>query len=133
MAAGKGRLMRVAYEYAVLRAVPRVDRGEFVNVGVVLYCQRHDFLDAAVSVSSERLKALDANVDVDGVERALQSLQQHCRAELTSSAREGGGLGAVFRWLTAPRSTVVQPGPVHSGMTDDPAAELAHLLDRLVR
>jgi hypothetical protein len=124
---------RAPYEYAVLRAVPRVDRGEFVNVGLVLYCQRHDFLDAAVLVRPARLQALDPEVDLAGVEKALEALQKNCRARLTTTAREGGGLGAVFRWLTAPRSTVVQPGPVHSGLTDDPAGELTRLFDRLVR
>lgn len=125
--------MRAPYEYAVLRAVPRVDRGEFVNVGVVLYSQRRDFLDADMLVPTERLRALDPSTDIDGVERTLTALIEKCRADVTSTAREGGGRGAVFRWLTAPRSTVVQPGPVHSGLTDDPAAELQRLLDRLVR
>ncbi|HET7329132.1 MAG TPA: DUF3037 domain-containing protein [Nocardioidaceae bacterium] len=123
---------RVVFEYAVLRAVPRVDRGEFVNVGVLLYCQQRAFLDAAVRLSPDRLRALDPDVDVQGVEDALAGVQHGCRAEVASTAREGGGLGTVFRWLTAPRSTVVQPGPVHSGLTDDPAAELHRLLDRLV-
>lgn len=122
----------VAFEYAVLRAVPRVDRGEFVNVGVLLYCQRRDFLDATVRVSPDRLRGLDPQVDVEGVEDALTALRTGCRAKLPTSAREGGGLGSVFRWLTAPRSTVVQPGPVHTGLTDDPAAELRRLFDRLV-
>ena len=121
-----------AFEYAVLRAVPRVDRGEFVNVGVLLYCHRRDFLDAAVRVSPERLRGLDPDVDVEGVRDALAGLQDGCRPGLTGSAREGGGPGSVFRRLTAPRSTVVQPGPVHSGLTSDPAAELQRLLDRLV-
>jgi len=125
--------MRVPYEYATLRAVPRVDRGEFVNVGVVLYCQRRDYLDAAVLVTPDKLRALDPTVDVEGISDALAALQAGCRVKARTSAREGGGLGAVFRWLTAPRSTVVQPGPVHSGLTEDPAAELDRLLERLVR
>lgn len=120
------------FEYAALRAVPRVDRGEFVNVGVLLYCQRRDFLDAAVRVAPERLRALDPDVDVQGVEDALAALQTGCRAGNTRTAREGGGLGSVFRWLTAQRSTVLQPGPVHTGLTADPATELRRLLDRLV-
>jgi hypothetical protein len=119
--------------YAVLRAVPRVDRGECVNVGVVLYCQQRDFLAATVHVDADRLLALDAGTDIDGLREGLRAVQEACSQESLSSAREGGGSGAVFRWLTAPRSTVLQPGPVHGGVTGNPAVELDRLTGRLVR
>ena len=121
------------YVYAVLRAVPRVDRGECMNVAVLLFCQAVDFLDVRVHVDAERLRALDPTTDVEGLGEALEAVRSTCSEELTASAREGGGRGAVFRWLTAPRSTLLQPGPVHGGRTDDPARELERLTERLVR
>jgi hypothetical protein len=121
------------FVYAVLRAVPRVDRGEFVNVGVILYAQQHEYLSVSVHVDAARVRALHPATDIDGLSEALHAVQDACSQGPVSTAREGGGLGAVFRWLTAPRSTVLQPGPVHAGVTADPAAELERLADRLVR
>jgi len=121
------------YVYAVLRAVPRVDRGECINVAVLLYCQHADFLDVRVHVDAERLRALDPTTDREGLDEALQAVRRACSEELAATAREGGGRGAVFRWLTAPRSALLQPGPVHGGRTDDPARELDRLTERLVR
>jgi hypothetical protein len=126
-------MSRIPYVYAVLRAVPRVDRGECVNVGVVLYCQQRDFLAASAHVDVARLLALDAGTDVDGLRDGLRAVQDACAEGSVSTAREGGGRGAVFHWLTAPRSTVLQPGPVHGGVTGDPAGELERLTVRLVR
>lgn len=119
-----------AFEYAVLRAVPRVERGETVNIGVIVYSQAFDFLAAATFVDAARLRALDPEVDVDGVCAAADAVRAACAGEGQGAL---GSKGERFRWLTAPRSTIVQPGPVHAGMTDDPAAELARLLDQLVR
>jgi hypothetical protein len=124
---------RVPFVYSVLRVVPRVDRGECMNVGVLLYCQQRDHLELATHVDGDRLRALDPRLDVRGVEEALEAVHSACDDRAAGSAREGGGLGSVFRWLTAPRSTVLQPGPVHGGLTDDPAAEVRRLLERLVR
>jgi Protein of unknown function (DUF3037) len=121
------------YDYAVLRAVPRVDRGECVNVGVVLYCQGADFLGAAVELDAGRLLTLDPHVDVEGVRAALDALGAVCRGEAATGPAAAGSRRERFGWLTAPRSTVVQAGPVHGGMTTDPPAELERLLDRLVR
>ena len=118
------------FEYALVRAAPRVERGERVNVGVVLYCQSHDFLAVSVHVDGDRLRALDADVDVDAVTEAVTALQRTCAGEGPAGQTS---LGQRFRWLTAPRSTVVHAGPVHSGLTDDAEAELARLLDVLVR
>lgn len=120
------------YQYAVLRAVPRVDRGEFVNVGVVLYCQGVDFLDAAFGISETRLLALAPQLDLSAVRSAVASIARACR-EPVGQARENLGLATRFGMLTAPRSTMVQPSPVHAGITDDPATSLDRLLTRLVR
>lgn len=120
-----------AYQYAVLRAVPRVDRGEFINVGVILYCQAMGYLRAAVAVDDVRLRALSADVDVDAVRIAAEAVVHACR-EPTGSARENAGLATRFGMLTAPRSTVVQPSAVHAGITHNPERTLAQLMSRLV-
>ena len=123
----------VPFEYAVLRAVPRVDRGECVNVGVVLYCQAQDYLGCALHLDADRLRSLDPTADVDAIDSALAALSAVCQGDPAAGAASTGPPRIRFGWLTAPRSTVVQPGPVHSGMTADPAAHLQRLLDRLVR
>jgi hypothetical protein len=119
------------FQYAVLRAVPRVDRGEFINVGIVLYCQGLDFLQASVFVDADRLRALDSQVDVEAVRRAAQAVVDACRSPV-GSARENTGLATRFGILVAPRSTVVQPSPVHAGVTEHPQRMLADLVRRLV-
>jgi hypothetical protein len=121
---------RAVFEYGVLQAVPRADRGECLNVGVVLYCQARDFLAVSVHVDGRRLQVLDAGVDVDGIEQAATALQRTCEGRGPAGQTS---LGQRFRWITAPRSTVLRTGQVHSGLTDDPAAELRRLVDALVR
>jgi hypothetical protein len=116
--------MRQPFEYVVLRVVPRVERGESINAGVLVHCRDADYLGAAVHLDRTRLAALDPTIDADAVDAVLQSVTDAC---LGSDDR-----GAVFRWLTAPRSTVVQAGPVHTGLTSDPAAEPERLLRLLV-
>ena len=123
-------MRRSVFEYAVLRAVPRVERGECVNVGLVLYCQDADFLRTRVHLDEARLRALDAQVDVEGVRGALEALARTCAGEGPAGATS---LGQRFRWLTAPRSTVVSTGPVHSGLAAEPSGEVERLLDLLVR
>jgi hypothetical protein len=122
----------IGYQYVVLRCVPRVEREEFVNVGVVLYAQAADFLEAAYRVDDARLLALDRQVDPEQVRDALEAICEVCRGVTRGGLPDLGGLGRRFGWLSAPRSTVVQPGPVHGGLTTDPAAELNALLGRLV-
>lgn len=122
----------VGYQYVVLRCVPRVQREEFVNVGVVLYSQDADFLDAAWRLDEARLRALAPDLDLEAVAAALETVCRVCRGETGGGLPELGGLGKRFGWLSAPRSTVVQPGPVHGGLTADPRAELEALVDRLV-
>ena len=120
------------YQYVALRCVPRVEREEFVNVGVILYSQGADFLEAAYRVDAARLHAFAPQVDVEDVDRALETICQVCRGVTGGGLPTLGGLGRRFGWLSAPRSTVVQPGPVHGGLTADPASELRDLLQRLV-
>ena len=123
-------MSRDVFEYALVQAVPRAERGECLNVGVVLYCQVRDFLAVQVHVDGAKLRVLDPAVDVEGVEQAATALQRTCEGDGPAGQTT---LGQRFRWLTAPRSTVVRAGQVHSGLTDDPAAELRRLVDVLVR
>jgi hypothetical protein len=123
--------VRHAFVYAVLRAVPRVDRGEFVNVGVVLYCQALDYLAASVVLDPVRLRAIAPDVDIDAVQTSADAVVAACRTPV-GLARENEGQAVRFGMLTAPRSTVVQPSPVHAGMTTHPERTLGQLLDRLV-
>ncbi len=111
--------MRVPYEYAVIQAVPRVERGEVINVGVLLYCQRYDFLEA--------------RTDLDGIRASLQSWEITCAGGADSGAAREMKPGERFRWLVAPRSTILQAGPVHMGLAADPSAELDRLVELLVR
>ena len=124
--------MPYAYEWAVLRVVPRVERCEFVNVGVLVYSRPLDYLAAQITEDLSRAGALDPGLDVAAVRQHLLGI-----ADLVSGGAESGDNGARpagerFRWLVAPRSTVVQTSPVHTGLTDDPAAELAALFAQMV-
>lgn len=126
-------MSRQPFEYAVLRAVPRVDRGEFVNVGVLLYCQAQDFLGARCHVDADRLRMLDPEADVDAVEAALAIIEATCAGDPSAGPAAAEPAGVRFRFLASPRSTVVQVGPVHGGVTEDPARQLEHLFARLVQ
>lgn len=123
----------VPYQYVVLRAVPRIEREEFVNVGVAVYSQRAEFLRCAQAVDAERLRALAPDIDIDAVCAALTRIDEVCRGMGGDGRPTLDSPGQRFGWITAPRSTVVQPGPVHGGLTDDPERTLQELLDRLVR
>ncbi|MER7366229.1 DUF3037 domain-containing protein [Nonomuraea wenchangensis] len=124
-------MSRDVYEYAVIRVIPKIERGEQINVGVLLYCQPRGYLCARVELDAARLRALDPAADVDAVRRALTAYELACGERPGPLAAEP--LGGRFRWLTAPRSTIVQSGPVHAGLTADPDTELARLFDKLVR
>ncbi|HEY6499347.1 MAG TPA: DUF3037 domain-containing protein [Streptosporangiaceae bacterium] len=128
-APGTGQAGTEVFEYALIRVVPRVERGEAINAGVIVYSQQHRYLCARIELDEGRLRALDPTVDLDGVRTALTAFSKAC----SEGPLADRPLGERFRWLTAPRSTIVQPGPVHTGLTTDPAAELDHLFDTLVR
>ncbi|WP_432486627.1 DUF3037 domain-containing protein [Kineococcus sp. SYSU DK018] len=120
------------YEYAVVRVVPRVERAEFLNAGVVLWCRAREHLAARTALDAARLRALAPDVDAAAVARHLGALERVCADDHAAGAAAVEPRGARFRWLTAPRSTVVQTSPVHCGLTADPAAELDRLLLALV-
>ncbi len=128
-----GAADRTVFEYAVLRVVPRVERGELINAGVVVYCRAHGFVAARTELDERRLLALDPDVDLPGVRAALRAVEHVCRGGAEAGQASGDDAGRRFRWLIAPRSTVVQPGPAHTGLTSDPEAETERLLDVLVR
>lgn len=122
------------YQYVVLRCVPRVDREEFCNVGVVLYCESTGLLDVGEHLDPARLSALAPDLDLARLEAALGFVAAVCRGDQTvAGAAASVRAGERFGFLKAPRSTILQPGPVHGGCADDPAAELVRLVDRLVR
>ena len=123
---------RLSYQYVVLRCVPRVDREEFVNVGVVVYCQATDYLDVAWHVDRGRLAALDPGLDIDQVCDALDFVEGVCAGDERGGAAATMPIGQRFGFVKAPRSTVLQPGPVHGGVTQDPARQLENLRERLV-
>ncbi|MFD7551393.1 DUF3037 domain-containing protein [Streptomyces sp. NPDC059578] len=124
---------RDVFEYALLRVVPRVERGELINAGVVVYCRARSFVAARTEVDEARLLALDPAVDLAGVRAALRAVEQVCAGGEAAGQAARDDAGRRFRWLVAPRSTVVQPGPVHTGLTADPRAELERLVKTLVR
>lgn len=122
----------LTYQYAVLRCVPRPEREEFMNVGVVLYCQEADFLDVAWGVDRARLAAAFPQLDLDRVCAGLEFATGVARGDERGGAAAGRPLSQRFGFLKAPKSTVVQPGPVHTGTTADPEAELGRLREVLV-
>ena len=122
----------VVYDYAVIRVVPRVEREEFINAGVLVSCQAARSLVAAMALDPARLRALDPHVDVDTVERHLDAIVRICRGDA-----DGGPIAALpararFHWLTARRSAILQVSPVHTGRTADPEGLCARLLARMV-
>ncbi len=124
---------REAYQYVVLRCVPRVDREEFLNVGVVLYCHGTDVLRSAWHVDEARLVALGGDVDAEQLRASLRFVDAVCAGAPAAGPAGRATTSQRFGFLKAPRSTVLQPGPVHGGTSTDPAAEVEHLLRCLVR
>lgn len=118
------------FEYALVRAVARPERGEFMNVGAIVYCAPLRFLSCSVSVDHDRLRALDPALDLELLDDALRTLCQACEG---TGPMADSTPGQRFRWLTAPRSTILQTSPAHTGLTDDPAAELDRLVATQVR
>jgi DUF3037 family protein len=124
------------FEYAILRVVPRVERGEGVNVGVVVFCRTKGYLEARIELGERQtaaLAALQPELDVEAVAAHLESTRR-----IVSGDPEGGPLSSLaaperFRWVSSPSSTMIQPSEVHGGLTDDPAASLRDLFERLVR
>ena len=121
------------YDYAIVRVVPRVERGEFVNVGVIVCCAPEDFLQARIELDETRLRALDPTLDIDAIRSALAAIPAIC-----TGGERAGAIGALslrerFDWLVAPRSTSIQISPVHTGRARDLDGAAERLLDALVR
>jgi len=121
------------YDYAVVRVVPRVERGEFVNAGIILSCDVERILQASIELDENALLAIDAHVDLDLVRSALATIPAICAGG--EAAGEIGKMSARerFHWLVAPRSTIVQTSPVHTGQCAEPHAALQHLMQTMVR
>ena len=120
------------FEYAVIRVVPRVEREEFLNVGVIVYCARKKYLKAAYALNGERLNAFSASLDIPEIKAHLESLMLIC-----AGGKSSGSIGQLdppsrFRWLTAMRSTVIQTSRVHPGFCSDPDLKLEFLLKEQV-
>ncbi|NIJ53624.1 DUF3037 domain-containing protein [Dyadobacter arcticus] len=115
------------FEYAVIRVVPRVERGEFMNVGVILYCPSQGFLRVVYELDESRLKAFCKSTDYDDINSYLNALEQICKGKKDGGAIESLPIASRFRWLTATRSTVIQASKVHSGFCIDPEQTLQHL------
>jgi DUF3037 family protein len=123
---------RDAFQYAIWRVVPDLERGEALNAGVVVFCRRRGFLAARAELDEARLRALAPGVDAAAVRRHLDGL-----VRVAAGDPEAGAVAALpqserFGWLTAASSTIVQPSPIHTGLCDDPEALLDRLFDRLV-
>jgi DUF3037 family protein len=121
-----------AFSYAVLRVVPSVERGESINVGVIVYSRQHDFLGVRVELDDGRLAALDPDCDPEPIRARLNALEV-----VAAGDGDGGAVAELpasdrFGWLTAPSSTMIQPSEVHTGLTQDPGATLDHLFQTLV-
>lgn len=125
-------MSRLPYQYVVLRCVPRVEREEFLNVGVVLYCEEAGILASAHHLDPARLASF-ADIDEGALDAHLCFIDAVCRGDDSAGSIANRPAGVRFGFLRAPRSTVVQPGPVHGGLTSDPVAEVERLMDRLVR
>jgi hypothetical protein len=123
---------RSAFSYAVVRVVPDVEREEFVNAGLILFCRPRRFLAARTRLDVEALDALRPGCDVEGIRGQLALLERIAAGDVDTEPFDRMSQSERFHWLTTPRSTVVQPGPVHAGTTDDPEATFAHLFSVLV-
>lgn len=121
------------YDYAIVRVVPRVERGEYVNAGIIISCDVERILEAGIDLDENALLALDGAVDLEAVRRALAVIPLICLG-----GSEAGPIGRLsarerFHWLVSPKSTIVQTSPVHTGRCDDIAAALDHLMQRMIR
>jgi Protein of unknown function (DUF3037) len=121
------------YDYAIIRVVPRVERGEAINVGVILSCPALDFLDARIELDPSRLLAIDPSADVEATRANLETIPRVCRG-----GSDAGPIGELpqrsrFHWLVSPRSTIIQLSPVHTGRTSDPQKALERLMETMVR
>ncbi|HET7867633.1 MAG TPA: DUF3037 domain-containing protein [Burkholderiaceae bacterium] len=123
----------LAYDYAIVRVVPRVDRGEFVNAGVIVSCATTRFLAARIELDERPLLALDPQADLPTLRAALEAIPLACAGGPAAGAIGRLSVRERFHWLVAPRSSSVQTSPVHTGLCSDPAGAIEHLMARMVR
>lgn len=121
-----------SFDYAVIRVVPRVERQEFLNAGVILFCRTCPFLGARTAIDPARLAAFAPGIDIGAVERHLALIARVCAGDSAGGPAAAWPPAARFHWLVSPRSTIIQMSPVHSGLTDDPQATLDRLFDHMV-
>ncbi|MCE7066093.1 DUF3037 domain-containing protein [Dyadobacter sp. CY326] len=121
------------FEYAVIRVVPRVEREEFVNVGIIVFCTSKRFLEVVFELNASRLRALSPDLDLDEVAAYLQALKHICEGKKEGGTIAGLPAASRFRWLTATRSTIVQASKVHPGLCLDPKQTLDKLFEQLVK
>jgi len=120
------------FDYATIRLVPRVEREEFFNVGVILSCPEHKFLESRISLDEEKLKCFAPDVDAAAIRRFLDIIPKICAGALEAGTIGGLTMRERFYWLTAQRSTIIQSSPVHTGLTSDAALSLKHLFEKMV-
>jgi Protein of unknown function (DUF3037) len=123
---------RNAFQYAIIRVLPRVERGETLNVGVVLLCRPRRFLGARIALDEGRLAAFAPDLDPATIRPHLEAIERVAAGDPAAGPIASLGQGERFHWLVSPASTIIQPSPVHTGLCDDPAAELDHLVATLV-
>ncbi len=123
---------RVPFAYATIRVVPRVEREEFINVGVVLFSRQRDYVGMRTRLDPDRLSALWPGIDIEAIERQLEIMRAIAAGELSGGAIASLPASERFGWLSSPASTIVQPGPVHSGLATDLVEELSDLFSALV-
>jgi hypothetical protein len=121
------------YDYAIIRVVPKVEREEFINVGVIVSCKGKNFLEARIELDEQRLMALDSTLDIESIRAHLATIPAIC-----AGGEQAGPIGQLsqrnrFRWLVSTRSTIIQTSPVHTGRCDNPSAVLERLLETMVR
>ena len=123
---------RSVFQYAIVRVVPRVERGETLNVGIVLLCRPRRYLGARIALDERRLAALAPDLDPATVRPHLDAIERVAAGDPAAGPIARLGQAERFHWLVAPASTIIQPSPVHTGLCDDPATELDHLIETLV-
>ena len=123
---------RNAFQYAIVRVLPRVERGESLNVGVVLLCRQKGFLGARIALDEKRLAAFAPDLDPATIRPHLDAIERIAAGDPTAGPIAALGQAERFHWLVSPSSTIIQPSEVHAGLCDDPAAELDHLVATLV-
>jgi len=121
-----------SFDYAVVRVVPRVERGEFINAGVIVFCLERRFLEARVEVDEARLRALWPEIDIELVRKHLEAIPRIAAGDVSAGPIARLSQRERFHWLVSPRSTIIQVSPVHSGLCDVPGQAMEQLSQRLL-